>query len=222
MLCWYINKTDRSVGICNEMDKQMHNQSRGVDTRNAILTASLDLFCEHGYDATGVAQICQQAQISKGAFYHHFSSKQDLFIALMDTWLESVDGYFEDASQSAQTAPQALENMAAISGGLFEALEGGFPILLEFWTQASRNPAVWEQAVAPYQRYLSFFSNLFQSGVDEGSFDPALNPEHAARLLTSMVMGLLLQATFDPASADWQAVTMFGIHMIVNGMRSQL
>jgi AcrR family transcriptional regulator len=198
--------------------KLMANQTRGADTRQSILNVSLNLFSQNGYDATSVAEICEQAQVSKGAFYHHFPSKQDLFLALMETWLESVDSFFQMAGQSAESVPQALENMAAISGGLFDALEGGFPILLEFWTQASRHPAVWERAVAPYQRYLEYFSAIIQSGIDEGSFHPVIDPEHAARILTSLVMGLLLQATFDPDGTNWQDVTLFGIKMMINGM----
>ena len=198
----------------------MANHERGVDTRRTILDVSLALFSQNGYDATSVAEICQGAQVSKGAFYHHFPSKQDLFLALMGTWLDTVDGFFQTAGQSAETVPQALENMAAISGGLFEALEGGFPILLEFWTQASRHPAVWERAVAPYQRYLDYFSGMIQAGIDEGSFNPSVDPEHAARMLTSVVMGLLLQATFDPHGTNWQDVTLFGVKMMINGLRS--
>ncbi|MFY9157410.1 MAG: putative HTH-type transcriptional regulator YfiR [Chloroflexi bacterium ADurb.Bin120] len=199
----------------------MTNLVRGADTRQSILDTALSLFSKNGYDATSVAEICQQAQISKGAFYHHFPSKQDLFLALMETWLSTVNRFFQLAEQSAETVPQILENMVAFSGGLFDALERGFPILLEFWTQASRHPAVWEKAVAPYKRYLDLFSRLIQSGIDENSFHRGVDPEHAARILTSMVMGLLLQATFDPHGANWQQVTTFGLNLLINGLESE-
>lgn len=192
---------------------------RGNDTRMSILRHSLALFSENGYDATSVAEICQQAQVSKGAFYHHFPSKQDLFLALMTTWLEGVDGLFQAAGESAVSVPEALENMAVISGGIFDDLQGGFPILLEFWRQASRKPAIWKRAVAPYRRYLDFFAGIIESGIDEGAFDESLDSEQTARILMAVAMGLLLQASFDPDGADWQAVTRSGIGMILNGMR---
>jgi len=199
----------------------MANHERGVETRNTILDTSLALFSQNGYDATSVAQICQDAQVSKGAFYHHFSSKQELFLALMETWLDSVVGLFQAAGNSAEAIPEALEQMAALSGGLFDALEGGFPILLEFWTQASRHPAVWEKAVAPYQRFLDYFTGMVQAGIDEGSFDPSVDPVGAARTLTSVAMGLLLQAIFEPEGAHWQDVTRYGIQLVIKGMRSE-
>jgi TetR/AcrR family transcriptional regulator, repressor for uid operon len=200
----------------------MANHERGIETRNTLLDTSLALFSQNGYDATSVAQICQDAQVSKGAFYHHFCSKQELFLALMETWLDSVVGLFRTAGNSAKTIPEALEQMADLSGGLFDALEGGFPILLEFWTQASRHPAVWEKAVAPYQRFLTYFTDMVQAGIDEGSFDPSVDPVNAARTLTSVAMGLMLQAIFEPEGAQWQDVTRSGIQLVINGMRSEV
>jgi AcrR family transcriptional regulator len=198
----------------------MTQYSRGVETQHAILNSSLELFSKNGYDATSVAEICEKANVSKGAFYHHFPSKQDLFLALMRTWLSDVEGLFQSAGEETSNVPQIIENLAAISGGIFDALEGGFPILLEFWTQANRQAVVWQRAVEPYRQFLDFFSKLVQQGIEEGSFKKDLDPETCARVLTSVAMGLLLQATFDPKGADWQAVTRSGIGLLLEGMRS--
>jgi AcrR family transcriptional regulator len=200
----------------------MANTSRGVETQHTILNTALELFSKNGYDATSVAEICTQANISKGAFYHHFPSKQELFLVLLRTWLQDVDGMFQSAGLGTKNVPQIFDNMAAISGGFFEALEGGFPILLEFWTQAKRQPEVWQKAVEPYRQFLGFFTELVQRGIKEGAFKQDLNPQTAARAITSVAMGLLLQATFDPKGADWQEVTRSGIKLLLDGMRSNL
>ncbi len=200
----------------------MANTSRGVETQHTILNTALELFSKNGYDATSVAEICTRANISKGAFYHHFPSKQELFLALMRTWLEDVEGMFQSAGIGTENVPQTINNMAAISGGLFDALEGGFPILLEFWTQANRQPEVWQKAVEPYRQFLDFFTGLVQRGIEEGAFNQDLDPQIAARAITSVAMGLLLQATFDPKGADWQEVTRSGIKLLLDGMRSDL
>jgi AcrR family transcriptional regulator len=193
---------------------------RGVETHQLILNASMDCFSQHGYDATSVAQICQAAQVSKGAFYHHFPSKQALFLDLMTTWLEGVEAAFVKAGNSAQGVPQAFEAMAGLTGQVYDALEGGFPILLEFWRQASRQPEIWEEAVAPYHRYLGLFAGMVRQGVEDGDFCSEINPETSARILMAMAMGLMLQSSFDPSGADWKTVTRSGIRLILDGLRS--
>jgi len=198
----------------------MTQNSRGVETQQTILATALELFSKNGYDATSVAEICSQADISKGAFYHHFPSKQELFLILMRTWLGDVDSMFQSAGAGTENVPQIINNMAAISGGFFDALEGGFPILLEFWTQANRKPAVWQRAVEPYRQFLEYFTGLVKTGIEQGDFKENLDPEAAARAITSVAMGLLLEATFDPKGADWQEVTRSGIKLLLDGMRS--
>jgi AcrR family transcriptional regulator len=189
------------------------------DTRKTIIFAALDLFASKGYDATSVAEICQKADVSKGAFYYHFPSKQDLFLTLMADWLGSMQRLLDKAGQGAEDVPQALDRMASASGRVFEELDNGFPILLEFWTQASRQPEIWERAVEPYRHYLAYFSGLIESGLQEGSLAPAEDPALCARIVMAVVMGLLLQASFDPDGEDWHQVTRSGIHLLLKGMR---
>ena len=193
--------------------------SRGEDTRSKILHTALELFSKNGYDATSVAEICLKSEVSKGAFYHHFPSKQDLFLALMAGWLGELDGMLQAQAESATDIPQAIENMAGVSGNVFDALEGGFPILLEFWTQAKRQPEIWKRAVEPYRSYLFYFAEVIRIGKSQDAFAEDLDPKLAARMLMGVAMGLLLQASFDPEGADWQEVTRSGIKLLLNGMR---
>lgn len=48
-------------------------------TRQKIVAAAFELFLNHGYDGTGVNQILEKSSLSKGAFYHHFKSKDEIY-----------------------------------------------------------------------------------------------------------------------------------------------
>jgi hypothetical protein len=85
---------------------------------------------------------------------------------------------------------------------------------MEFWIQASRQPEIWKAAVAPYHHYQAYFSKLIQQGIDEESLEIDTDPEIAARVTLAMVMGLLLQACFDPGGAEWNRMTQEGLHML--------
>jgi AcrR family transcriptional regulator len=196
-------------------------QPRSEKTRAAIMTASAALFSQAGYDATSVAQICEQAGVSKGAFYHHFPSKQDVFLAILDEWLHDLDARLENARVKDETVPQSLLRMAETIGGVFRVAGGQLPMFMEFMVQASRDLAVWNAAIAPYRRYQQKFAELLAEGQREGSIRPDVNVQTAARVLISFAVGILLQGVVDPEAADWQAVTASGVQTFLKSIRQE-
>jgi AcrR family transcriptional regulator len=195
-------------------------QQRSEVTRAAILAAALKLFSQRGYDATGVAEICTEAGISKGAFYHHFPTKQTLFLALLNDWLEGLDEQIQSILFVAPNMAEGLMRMAAMAGQFASQAGGNLPMFLEFWTQASRDPAVWQATIAPYQRYQRVFAGLVQTGIDEGSLR-VTDPTVAARMLVAMAVGLLLQASLDPQGADWPHVIEQSLRLLLTGLQKR-
>ncbi len=70
-----------------------------VPAPEKLIFAGVDLFRRHGYVATPVDAICAAAGVSKGAFFHHFASKEALAEACMDKWDERMAGW--DAGHTA-------------------------------------------------------------------------------------------------------------------------
>lgn len=194
-------------------------QTRSEETHQRILTTALEMFGKDGYDATGVAEICTGAGVSKGAFYHHFPTKQAVFLALMDGWLANLDSQMQNARLATRNVPEGLTAMAGMTEDLFNASKDRYAIIFEFWMQASRQPEIWQAAIAPYHRYQDLFAGIIQNGIDEGSLDEKTIPGDAARVLLALVMGLLLQAYFDPESAAWGGVVQEGMRMFIEGIK---
>jgi AcrR family transcriptional regulator len=65
-----------------ESDDAAGGAAEPSGTRERILNAALDLFVEHGFDATSLRQIADQLGITKAALYYHFASKDDILMAL--------------------------------------------------------------------------------------------------------------------------------------------
>lgn len=192
-------------------------QTRSRNTRERILDAAYRLFSQQGYDAASVAEICSAAGVSKGAFYHHFLSKQAVFLALMESWFERLDASFASALQGAPNVAQAVVRMADLAGSVFQSADVRLSILLEFWLQASRDAELWKAAVQPYHRYQQYFVDLIQAGIQDGSLRP-VNPEQAARAMVSLAMGLLMQAIFAPQSADWSQEPRQSVQILMEGL----
>jgi AcrR family transcriptional regulator len=190
-------------------------QQRSEETRAKIMEAAIKLFSLRGYNKASVDDICEEAGISKGAFYHHFKSKQTLFLALLDGWLEFVDNAIE-ATQD-KTVPETFMQMTQAFPYIFETAGENLPMFLEFWLQASRDKKIWEAGIAPYRRYHKYFTSLIKKGVDEGSF-VEVDPELASRMIVSTAMGLLLQSLLDPKGADWEKVARESTNMLVSSL----
>lgn len=196
-------------------------QARSEETRARLLSEAENLFAEQGFDATGVADICAAAGVSKGAFYHHFPTKQALFQALMEGWLAQLDQQMNAALQASSSVGAGLLNIAGGTGPIFEGAGARSPIVFEFWMQASRHPDVWQTAVAPYRRYLERFAAIVRAGIEEGTFRPDLDPLAAGQTLMALAMGLLLQAFLDPHWADWGQATLESVKILIRGFENR-
>lgn len=194
-------------------------QQRAEETRARILEAAAECFAQHGYEAASVADICERAGVSKGAFYHHFPSKQDLFMALLNDWLEALDASLRRVQAEAANVPDALRNMAGMVGFVLSSASERLPMFLEFWTQAARDPDVWAATIAPYRRYREFFAELVRAGVAEGSLQP-VDAEAAAEVIVSLAVGTILQGLLDPQGADWNRSLSQGIEMILASLQA--
>jgi AcrR family transcriptional regulator len=79
-----------------------------TDARAAILDAAFRLFVERGYDATSVARILGEVPYSKGAFYHHFASKEAVLDAVIERFFTASIATRSDAAATARDLAHSL------------------------------------------------------------------------------------------------------------------
>ncbi|MEZ5872610.1 MAG: TetR/AcrR family transcriptional regulator [Nitratireductor sp.] len=78
----------------NGANDSTHPQS---SAREKLLNAALTILRQKGYSATSVDDLCRAAGVTKGAFFHHFASKEALGAAAADHWSRVTGGLFETA-----------------------------------------------------------------------------------------------------------------------------
>ncbi len=97
------------------------NPDRG-DARNRLLDAARDVIRARGFTATSVEDLCQAAEVTKGAYFHHFKSKDALGIAAADDWSAGTTAFFAAAPYHAPDDP--LERVLAYVAFRRSIIEG--------------------------------------------------------------------------------------------------
>lgn len=83
---------------------------RGKATRERLLAAGRELFGERGYDGTSIEAILEAAGVARGALYHHFANKEELFDAVLERGIaEMADG----VAEAARDAPDPVASLRA-------------------------------------------------------------------------------------------------------------
>ncbi|MGA6946356.1 MAG: TetR/AcrR family transcriptional regulator [Solirubrobacterales bacterium] len=89
-------------------------------TREALIQAALELFTERGYAGVGTEEIVSRAKVTRGALYHHFTDKRDLFRAVF----ERVEGdLMERIGSTMEGADDAWNLMVAGMRAFLDACE---------------------------------------------------------------------------------------------------
>lgn len=75
------------------------------ESKTKILNAALTVIRTKGYSATRIEDVCEEARLTKGSFFHHFDSKEELAIAAADHWSEITSAFFAAAPYHAPADP---------------------------------------------------------------------------------------------------------------------
>lgn len=76
------------------------------NARTRLLDVAMDVIRRQGFAATTVDDLCRAAGVTKGAFFHHFASKEDLGVAAADHWSETTSALFAAAPYNRHADPR--------------------------------------------------------------------------------------------------------------------
>lgn len=147
------------------------------ETRNRILEAAVRVFANKGYHDTKVDDIVQDSKTSKGSFYFYFPSKQDIFMALVDTFADTLE------SRLRESLSRESSGTARVDAALQVCLEtfGQYRSLAKIaLVQATGLGSVFEEKRQEVnQRFIEIVRENLDAAIAEGGIPPQ-NTEVAA------------------------------------------
>jgi AcrR family transcriptional regulator len=159
-------------------------------TRAKLIEAALDLFSASGYEHATVDDISQAAGYSKGAYYFHFSTKDDILLELLRMWTEERGATLAGADESASTRDGVKESLAGFFS--YEASPRWPGLLLEFWAQGIRNAEVGKRLNEAYASWRRQLADMFDIAGKAGVI--TASPQDAAAITLAAHDGFAVQS----------------------------
>jgi AcrR family transcriptional regulator len=167
-------------------------------TREALLSRSLVLVAERGLSRTSIDHIAKAAGVTKGAMYWHFSSKDDLFVAILDRIRERWQQVVHVPVSARQTSTDRLVQLFESYADLFSKS----PEICLFLQQAlldqhdRKHSALVAKVFAKTAR---FIAGIIDRGKAADEIRPDVDPMATAHMILGMLAGASQQASISAA-----------------------
>ena len=180
----------------NSMSAQLHRgrqAERSEATRKALVDVGRKLFAKRGYADVGTEEIVRRAGVTRGALYHHFSGKEDLFRAVAEQVEEEMTRKSAEAALAHQDPWD--QQRAGWEAFLDACLDPAVQRIILLDAPSVLGPKAWREIASKYGLALVQFgiTSLIEAGlIEEQPVDP----------LAHLVIGALSEAAVVIAQAE--------------------
>ncbi len=187
----------------------------GAITRNKIMDAAQKMVLDVGLSGTSVERVVDQAGVTKGTFFYHFKTKNDLAAALIERYADDDRHHFLDTMKKAeQLSRDPLQQLLLFLGLYIEKtdqLEAPFPGCL-YASYCYQSGAISTEIMQKTERMMHFWREQLSTKIDEVTLlnpprIPIENHQVADHLLTTFEGAFILAKVMnDPKLASHQLI----------------
>jgi AcrR family transcriptional regulator len=182
--------------------RRLTRKERQQRTRACLLQSAARVFARRGLAQASIDEVATDAGFTKGAFYANFSSKEDLFLAMLD---ERFDERLAQIERLTSTH-DGLENQARAAGDEFVRYLAADPdwqrLFFEFAAHAARNEPFRAELVTRYRRLREGLADVFQRRARELGLPSPVPVEQLALMTFAMANGFALERLLEPEAAS--------------------
>lgn len=165
------------------------------DTRSRIIEAAMELFCAKGYGSTSIADILSRTQLNSGSLYHFFPGKQDLLLAVLESYRDGIEQMLLTPAWSGEPDPvERVFKLLALYRSLILQTECtyGCPIGSLALELHEADPAVRERLAQNFANWVAAVRRCFEAAADR--FPPGTDLQALAEFTLTVMEGGVMQA----------------------------
>jgi AcrR family transcriptional regulator len=173
-------------------DPDRHSQSpkqeRALRTRELIIERAAEAFERQGYEGASLNEIIRSTGLTKGAFYHHFSSKDDLAYAVFRAKQGELAGRIREAARDRPDALEALGEMLRLRARLLVS-EPALGCFLRLASELGVRCGPGSEFAASYEVPVGIMTDLVRQGQAQGVIRAELDPRAAGEAIVAAMLG---------------------------------
>jgi AcrR family transcriptional regulator len=189
--------------------------ARSQATRAKLIAAGRQLFAKHGYAGVGTEQIVKRARVTRGALYHHFADKRELFLAVHEQLEAELVETIAAALAEASTEDPIEAMKVAVRAFLDSAVDPGRARITLIEAPSVLGWAEWREIDARYG--LGLASAALQGAMEVGRIEARPVEPLAAIFVAALgEAGIRVASAADPAAA--RAEVQDALEALIDGL----
>jgi AcrR family transcriptional regulator len=195
-----------AVGLAGRVNGYSNkHQQKTVETRRRLLLSARKVFARDGFEAARLEDISQEAGHTRGAFYAHFSNKEDLFFALLEQQAYEHQLTMQRLLSPLQEPEDKLRALREYYGA--KAGDRRWSLLmLEFKLYAVRHPKIREKLAKTHRAIRQALRHEIE-GLLPSDMRPSFQQESLLPVvLEALLQGLILEHAYDPDALKQEEV----------------
>tara|TARA_Y100001970_G_C14087314_1_gene778046 strand:+ start:92 stop:685 length:594 start_codon:yes stop_codon:yes gene_type:complete len=183
-----------------------------------ILDAAMHVFVKSGYNKTTMDDIVNHSGLSKGAIYHYYNSKKDLFLSLIDYWENYFFKNIIDKDLTSSSADDLLREITNDVIRTFKTKKHVFLAELEFWSLSNHDIDIRKRTTSLYVKLIDLFKSVIKKGIDEGIFKKVDLDVASLSVMTSL-QGVIWFSIFEKSNISAEKYLNDVIEFIIYGFK---
>ena len=189
-------------------------------TRTRVLEAAARVFARRGFHGASVQDIAREAGATTGAIYSNFAGKEDLYLAVFEEHVATQIRDYTDTFARGRDLDERSRGGADHWMARLREDPDFFPLYMEFWAHAMRDPKLRPRFAAHFASFRETFAQLIEQGArDAGLEAPPALTQRLGTVINALGNGLALERLTDPDAVPdellgWAISLLFNLLLI--------
>ena len=188
------------------------------ERKSQIMDAAMKVITRKGFSNTRMDDIVNEAGLSKGAIYHHYEGKKEIFLALIGHWETQTFPDFYSRNGKERSATDTLRDFANEVNKVFKSRSYVFQAEVEFWALANQDDEIRKRSQELYEKIINLFELVINKGIREKEFI-TVDTRIAAIYILSVFQGINWFCIFNDKKINAKDYIQQSIELILTGLK---